>query len=49
MPAGKKGRFGVVKGEAEAMFSPYHLFVESGNVEDFSDEVILQQVHTYFV
>ncbi|KAL8558161.1 hypothetical protein ACOMHN_035466 [Nucella lapillus] len=42
--AGKKGRYGVVKGEAESMFSPYHLFVESGNIEDFADDQILQQL-----
>ncbi|XP_076454709.1 uncharacterized protein LOC143289570 [Babylonia areolata] len=44
VPLGKKGRYGVVKGEAESMFSPYHLFVESGNKEDFADDVILQQL-----
>jgi hypothetical protein len=34
----------VVKGEAEALFSPHHLFVESSNAEDFEDERIMQQV-----
>nr|KAG5710617.1 hypothetical protein BaRGS_013263 [Batillaria attramentaria] len=44
VPLGKKGRYGVVSGNAESMFSPYHLFVESSNVEDFADERILQQL-----
>lgn len=44
VPLGKKGRYGVVKGEAESMFSPYHLFVESSNREDFADDLILQQL-----
>ncbi|KAK7095530.1 uncharacterized protein [Littorina saxatilis] len=44
VPVGKRGRYGVVRGEAEAMFSPYHLFVESGNKEDFADDCILQQL-----
>lgn len=44
VPMGKKGRYGVVKGNAESMFSPYHLFVESSNVEDFADDSILQQL-----
>ena len=44
VPLGKKGRYGVVRGEAEALFSPYHLFVESSNAEDFADDRILQQV-----
>ena len=44
VPLGKKGRYGVVKGEAETLFSPHHLFVESSNVEDFGDDRILQQV-----
>ena len=44
MPLGKKGRYGVVRGEAEAIFSPYHLFLESSNAEDFADDRILQQV-----
>ena len=44
VPVGKKGRYGVVRGEAEALFSPYHLFVESSNAEDFNDDRVLQQV-----
>ena len=51
VPLGKKGRYGVVRGEAEALFSPYHLFVESSNAEDFADDRILQQVlgNTYLL
>lgn len=44
VPVAKKGRYGVVRGEAEALFSPYHLFVESSNAEDFNNDRILQQV-----
>lgn len=46
VPLGKKGRYGVVKGEAETLFSPHHLFVESSNTEDFEDERILQKLET---
>ncbi|XP_025114512.1 uncharacterized protein LOC112576354 isoform X2 [Pomacea canaliculata] len=44
VPVAKKGRYGVVRGEAEALFSPYHLFVESSNAEDFNNDRILQQL-----
>ncbi|KAK3088916.1 hypothetical protein FSP39_025420 [Pinctada imbricata] len=43
VPYVKKGRYGVVHGSVEEKFSPYHLFIETSNVDDFCTEKIIQQ------
>ncbi|XP_060586255.1 uncharacterized protein LOC132741996 [Ruditapes philippinarum] len=40
----KKGKFGVVHGSIQEKFNPYHLFIETGSVDDFQTEKILQQL-----
>jgi len=44
VPFAKKGRFGVVSGSVEGHFSPYHLVVETGSVDDLSENVLVQRV-----
>jgi hypothetical protein len=43
----KKGKFGVVHGSIQEKFNPYHLFIETGSVDDFQTEKILQQVSSF--
>ncbi|XP_045197912.2 uncharacterized protein LOC123552361 [Mercenaria mercenaria] len=40
----KKGKFGVVHGSIQEKFNPYHLFIETGSVDDFLADKILQQL-----
>ncbi|KAH3796146.1 uncharacterized protein LOC127838019 [Dreissena polymorpha] len=44
VPFTKKGKFGVVHGSIQEKFNPYHLFIETGSVDDFKIEKIQQQL-----
>lgn len=44
VPFTKKGKFGVVHGSIQKQFSPYHLFIETGSVDDFQKDKIMQQL-----
>ena len=44
IPFAKRGRLGVVHGSVEQHFNPYHLLVETGNLDDLTEESIVQRV-----
>lgn len=45
VPFAKKGRFGVVSGSVKEHFSPYHLVVETGSVEDLAENILIQKLN----
>jgi len=44
VPFAKKGRFGVVHGSVEEHFNPYHLLVETGNMDDLHEDELIKRL-----
>ena len=42
----KKGQFGVVHGSVEKLFNPYHLMIETSNLEDLQEDALIKRVST---
>lgn len=49
VPFAKKGRFGVVSGSIEQHFSPYHLLIETGSIDDLAENILIQRVRADMV
>ncbi|ESN93342.1 hypothetical protein HELRODRAFT_194138 [Helobdella robusta] len=44
VPFAKKGRYGVVSGSVEEYFTPYHLLIETGSLDDLTEENIIKKL-----
>ena len=40
----KKGRYGVVHGSIEVHFNPYHVLIETGSLDDLTEEELIKKV-----
>lgn len=45
VPFAKKGRYGVVHGNVKSFFEPHHLFIETDNVDELTDDLLIKQVN----
>ena len=44
VPFAKRGRYGVVHGSVEQHFRPYHIMVETGNLDDLTEAELVLKV-----
>ena len=44
VPFVKKGRYGVVHGSIEVHFNPYHVLIETGSLDDLTEEELIKKV-----